>query len=148
MLDQQNRRTGRREPHPVPISLRMSVSTKAKLDQILDSRPRSVAMNDLLLEAIDLYIDQQDDMLGSRQHFNRTLQARLNSLETHLTQMMMLIMFMMANGFALITQGDISGKRPQQAANSGFYIKSGVQDGQKLAEQLRAIQQSLENNKE
>jgi len=140
-----------RERHPVRISINMSTSTKAKLDQILGSRPRSTGMNDLLLEAVDLYLEHQEDIVGSRQHFNRTLQTRLNKLEAELSRLSMLIMFMMANGFASLAQGYINGKHSPQAANGGFYIKAGVEslitDGEQLAEQLRTIQQSMESSK-
>jgi len=140
-----------RERHPFPLSVRVTATMKAKLDQILEGRPRSVAMNDLILEALDLYLEQQEDVIGSRLHFNRTLQTRLNKLEAELNRLSMLMIFTMANGFATVMQGAVSGQRSAQTVHGGFYIKSGVEsfiaEGSQLAEQLQNIQQSMDSNK-
>ena len=119
-----------------------------KLEQILQSRPRTTSMNDIIREALDLYLNAQEDLIGSRQHFSRSLQRRIGQLETEMTRSLNLIIFLTANGFAQVVHSDPTTGKPSQATLPGWYIRSAIEgllrDGDKLNEQLRTIQKAAD----
>jgi hypothetical protein len=126
------------------ITVQMSGDTRRKLDQVLKSRPRGVTLSDVVWEAIENYLSGQEDQIGSRQHFSRSLQRRIDQLEARLVNYLNLMVFMEANGFAQVVQSltdDSSRVQP------GWFIKVGVEgmarDGEKLTNQLRLIEQDL-----
>ena len=126
------------------VSAYLTPQMKMQLQQVLNTRPREVSMSDLLCEALELFLNTQEDQIGSRQHFNRTLKLRIDQLETRLTNYLNLIVFMEAQGFAQMVQSLTGDSSRVQA---GYFIKIGVEgmarDGDKLTNQLRQIEREL-----
>ncbi|MHB8753220.1 MAG: hypothetical protein ACYDBJ_29050 [Aggregatilineales bacterium] len=138
-------RSGRRERVIAYVTPQM----KARLDQVLSTRARGISMSDLACEALELFLTGQEDQIGSRQHFSRSLQRRIDQLEARLANYLNLVVFMQANGFALLVQhltGDSNRVQP------GYFLKIGVEamarDGEKLRNQLRLIERDLETGDE
>ena len=108
--------------HEERVSARVDHETKCKLDQVLSTRPRGVTMSDLVREAIESYLNGQEDQIGSRQHFSRSLQRRIDQLEARQANYLNLVIFMQANAFALLVQhltGDSSRPRRSGAVARG-----------------------------
>ena len=116
---------------PARISHRYTVSVNLdiehKLEQILQSRPRTTSMNDIIREALDLYHNAQEDLIGSRQHFSRSLQRRIGQLETEMTRSLNLIIFLTANGFSQVVHSDPASGKSSQATPPGWYIRSAIE---------------------
>jgi hypothetical protein len=66
------------------------------LAQIAARRGREVKEVDLIREAIRHYLDEQADVVGSRRHFQKSLQARIDVLESALSFQALVIMHLLA----------------------------------------------------
>lgn len=77
-------------------SISMTPEMRDLLAQITAKHGRDVSENDIIRDAIRQYLDQQADVVGSRRHFQRSLQARLDHLESTLTFQMLMLTFLMA----------------------------------------------------
>lgn len=66
-------------------SLNLTPEMRDLLAQLAAKHGREVREADLIREAIRLYLEHQGDVIGSRRHFQRGLQARLDRMETTLT---------------------------------------------------------------
>ena len=77
-------------------SISMTPEMRDLLAQIAAKYGREVSENDIIRDAIRHYLDQQADVVGSRRHFQRSLQARLDRLESTLTFQMLMLTFLMA----------------------------------------------------
>ena len=69
----------------VKRSLNMSEEMHGLLLQITAKRGRDVTESDIIREAIREYLDEQSDLVGSKRHFQKSLQARIDRLESILT---------------------------------------------------------------
>jgi len=66
-------------------SIAMTPQMRARLQQLLDRETRDVSEADLIREAIRRYLDEQEDLAGSRKHFQRSFRQRLDELEDALS---------------------------------------------------------------
>ena len=62
-------------------SLCMTPEMAQRLNQIASTKPRDVTEADLIREAIRRFLDEQDDLVGSRRHFQRSFRQRIDQLE-------------------------------------------------------------------
>jgi Arc/MetJ-type ribon-helix-helix transcriptional regulator len=69
----------------VQRTIYLTPEIQERLDQLLSKRGREVSQNDLIREALRYYLDNQEDILGSRRHFQKSLQEHVDKLETHLS---------------------------------------------------------------
>jgi metal-responsive CopG/Arc/MetJ family transcriptional regulator len=109
-------------------SISMTPEMRDLLAQIVAKRGRDVKENDLIREAIRQYLDEQSDVVGSRRHFQKTLQARLDRLETTLTFQMQVLIYLLA-----AVLGDESGHAIEDA------IVTAKRDGEALLAQIAAV---------
>ena len=109
-------------------SISMTPEMRDLLAQIAAKHGRDVTENDLIRDAIRHYLDQQSDVVGSRRHFQRSLQARLDRLESTLTFQMLMLTFLMAT-----VLGDESGEAIDEA------MASAARDGEALLKQIAAL---------
>jgi metal-responsive CopG/Arc/MetJ family transcriptional regulator len=56
-----------------------------QLAQIVAKSERNITEADLIRDAIRQYLDQQADLIGSRRHFQKSLQAQFERFESTLT---------------------------------------------------------------
>ncbi|MCC6565491.1 MAG: hypothetical protein IT298_06995 [Chloroflexi bacterium] len=66
-------------------SINITPEMRDMLAQIAAKQGRDITEADLIRDAIRLYLDQQADLVGSRRHFQKSLQAQLERLEAALT---------------------------------------------------------------
>ncbi len=65
----------------------------AQLDQLALRRGEGCKTNDLVREALRAYLDDQVAILGSRRHFQKTFQARIDELESNTLHTQQTILF-------------------------------------------------------
>ena len=109
-------------------SISMTPEMRDLLAQITAKHGREVSENDIIRDAIRHYLDQQADVIGSRRHFQRSLQARLDRLESTLTFQMLMLTFLMAT-----VLGDESDEAIHEA------MTAARRDGDALLKQIAAL---------
>jgi metal-responsive CopG/Arc/MetJ family transcriptional regulator len=75
-------------------SISMTPEMRDLLAQIVAKRGREVKENDVIREAIRQYLDEQADVVGSRRHFQKSLQLRLDRLEQSLLFQMNIVIYL------------------------------------------------------
>lgn len=76
-------------------SLSMTPEMAQRLKQIASTKPRNITEADLIREAIRLYLDQQEDLIGSRRHFQRSFQQRMDKLEATVGFQLNVLLFLL-----------------------------------------------------
>jgi len=114
----------------VKRSLNMSEEMHGLLLQITAKRGRDVTESDIIREAIREYLDEQSDLVGSKRHFQKSLQARLDRLESILTfqanvQIYLLSALFESDADDALAEAIITAKR----------------DGEALLAQIRAVRE-------
>ena len=80
----------------VKRSISMTPEMHDLLAQIVAKRERDVTEASLIREAIRQFLDEQSDLVGSRRHFQKSLQLRLDRLESTLTFQMNVLVYLLA----------------------------------------------------
>ena len=80
----------------VKRSISMTPEMHDLLAQIVAKRERDVTEASLIREAIRQYLDEQSDLVGSRRHFQKSLQLRIDRLESTLTFQMNVLVYLLA----------------------------------------------------
>ena len=80
----------------VKRSISMTPEMHDLLAQIVAKRDRDVTEASLIREAIRQYLDEQSDLVGSRRHFQKSLQLRIDRLESTLTFQMNVLVYLLA----------------------------------------------------
>lgn len=109
-------------------SIRMTPEMRALLAQLLLKQPRDVSEADLIREAIRHYLDEQDDLIGSRRHFQKSLQDRIEALESALAFHLNVLLYLVA-----ALDPDDADERIAEA------LIAARRDGSTLIEQMRAV---------
>jgi hypothetical protein len=77
-------------------SITMTQDMRDRLALLVSKQPRDTREADLIREAICLYLDEQADIIGSRKHFQKSLQERLDRLEAALAFHLNVLIYLMA----------------------------------------------------
>ena len=109
-------------------SIRMTPEMRALLAQLLLKQPRDVSEADLIREAIRHFLDEQDDLIGSRRHFQKSLQDRIEALESALSFHLNVLLYLVA-----ALDPDDADERIAEA------LIAARRDGSTLIEQMRAV---------
>ena len=72
--------------HTVSRTVYFTEDTERRMEQVLNNRPREISMNDLIREAVQQFLEEQTDLIGSRRHFQKSMQERLDKSEERQTQ--------------------------------------------------------------
>ncbi len=80
----------------VKRSISMTPEMHDLLAQIVAKRERDVTEASLIREAIRQFLDEQSDLVGSRRHFQKSLQLRIDRLESTLTFQMNVLVYLLA----------------------------------------------------
>jgi len=80
----------------VKRSISMTPEMHDLLAQIVAKRDRDVTEASLIREAIRQFLDEQSDLVGSRRHFQKSLQLRIDRLESTLTFQMNVLVYLLA----------------------------------------------------
>ena len=100
------------------------------LMQIVVKRERDVKEVDLIREAILEYLDEQADVVGSRRHFQKSLRARLDQLESAFTFHLHILIYLLSAVLA-----DESDRAIEDA------IVAAKRDGETLLAQINAVRE-------
>lgn len=111
-------------------SLSMTPNMRDRLAQLVSKQSRDVTEADLIREAIRQYLDEQEDLIGSRRHFQKSLRERVDSLEATLSFHLNVLVYLLAHDHEAVREAIITAK----------------QDGQTLLAQMKAVRELKENS--
>lgn len=108
----------------------MTQEMRDRLALLVSKSPRDTTEADLIRESIRFYLDEQADIIGSRRHFQKSLQDRLDKLEAALSFHLNILLYLMAtldsaNTQERLTESIIAAKR----------------DGETLLAQIKAVRE-------
>lgn len=106
-------------------SLSMTPAMRDRLAQLVSKQPRDVTEADLIREAIRLYLDEQEDLIGSRKHFQKSLRERVDQLESVLAFQLNVLIYLLATDETHLRDAIIAAK----------------QDGETLLAQMKAVRE-------
>ncbi len=110
-------------------SLSMTPEMRDRLAQIVSTRPRNITEADLIREAIRRYLDEQEDLMGSRKHFQRSFRQRIDRLEEAIAFQLNVLIYLLA-----VDQQTLRGA-----------IIAAKQEGETLLAQMKAVRELKEN---
>lgn len=111
-------------------SLAMTPEMRDLLAQLVSKQPRDVSEAEIIREAIRHFLDEQEDLIGSRKHFQKSLQDRIERLESALVFHLNVILYLVAS-----LDPDNADERIAEA------IIAARRDGKTLIEQMRAVRE-------
>lgn len=111
-------------------SITMSQEMHDRLTLMVSKQPRDITEAEIIREAVRVYLDNQEDIIGSRKHFQKSLQDRLNGLESTLTFHLNVLLY-------LLTAVEPEGS-PNRIADA---IIAAKRDGNTLLEQIKAVRE-------
>ena len=91
-------------------SLSMTPAMRDRLAQLVGKQPRDVTEADLIREAIRQYLDEQEDLIGSRKHFQKSLRERVDQLESALAFQLNVLIHLLATDEAHLRDAIIAAK--------------------------------------
>ena len=83
-------------------SVAMTPQMRQRLQQLLEKQTRDVTEADLIRQAIREYLDRQEDVVGSRAHFRKAFQGRIDELQDELEFHLHVIIALLAHGLAVM----------------------------------------------
>lgn len=92
-------------------SISMTPEMAGRLKQIASTKPRNVTEADLIREALRLYLDQQEDLIGSRRHFQKGFRSRIDKLEEALAFQMTVLLLLLSNEEDQIREAIIAARK-------------------------------------
>ncbi len=114
---------------------------RARLQHLLEKETRNVTEADLIRQAIREFLDRQEDVTGSKAHFRKTFQTRIDALEEALTFRLDMLLVLVAHGLAVMlpvfTEQPITAEELIQAA-----IIAAARDSQSLHRQIATGRES------
>ncbi len=109
-------------------SLSMTPEMARRLNQIASTKPRNVTEADLIREAIRRYLDEQEDLTGSRRHFQRSFRDRIDQLEATVTFQLNVLICLLAADETHLREAIIAAR----------------QDGKTLLAQMAAVRELVD----
>lgn len=106
----------------------MTQEMRDRLTLLVSKYPRDTTEADLIREAIRQYLDEQEDLIGSRRHFQKSLRERIDSLEAALSFHLNVLVYLLAHDQEAVREAIIAAK----------------QDGQTLLAQMKAVRELKE----
>ena len=110
-------------------SLAMTPEMAQRLHQIASTKPRNITEADLIREAIRRYLDEQEDLTGSRKHFQRSFRERIDQLEAAVTFQLNVLIYLLTTDETQLRDAIIAAK----------------QDGETLLAQMKAVRELKES---
>ncbi len=72
--------------YPKRLNVYVTAEMQRKLEQVRDQRGPQTSVPDVVREAIRLYIDDQEEIIGSRRHFQKTLREEIDQAKTEIIE--------------------------------------------------------------
>jgi len=121
-------------------SVAMTPELRARLQQLVDQQDREITEAEIIRQAIREYLDRQEDITGSKAHFRKTFQARIDELQNDLEFHLQVIIALLAHGLAVMlpvfTEQPITPLELIQAA-----IVSAQQNADSLRSQIDTVRE-------
>jgi Arc/MetJ-type ribon-helix-helix transcriptional regulator len=121
-------------------SVAMTPHLRARLQQLIDQQDREITEAEIIRQAIREYLDRQEDITGSKAHFRKTFQARIDELQDDLEFHLQVIIALLAHGLAVMlpvfTEQPVTPLELIQAA-----IVSAQQNADSLRSQIDMVRQ-------
>jgi len=111
-------------------SISMTQEMRDRLALLVSKQPRDTTEVHIIREAIRLYLDNQEDIIGSRKHFQKSLQERLDRLESAFAFHLNVLLYLLA---ALEPEGG-----SERIADA---IIAARRDGETLLAQMQAVRE-------
>ena len=111
-------------------SLSMTPEMALRLQQITTTKPRNITESDLMRQAIRQFLDEQEHLVGSRRHFQKSLRERVDTLESALSFQLIVLTYLLTIEDSLIHEAIIMAK----------------QRGSLLLEQMQAVRELDEDS--
>lgn len=108
----------------------MTQQMRDRLALLVSKYPRDVTEADLIREAIRRYLDEQDDLAGSRKHFQRSFRQRIDQLEDAVTFHLNILVYLVSQDESALREAIITAK----------------QDGETLLAQMKAVRELKEKS--
>jgi Arc/MetJ-type ribon-helix-helix transcriptional regulator len=122
-------------------SIAMTPQLRARLQQLLEKQGKDVTEADLIRQAIREFLDRQEDISGSRAHFRKTFQTRMDALEGSVAFRLDVLLALIAQGLAVMlpafTEQPITAAELIQAA-----LIAASHDSESLQKQIDAVHDS------
>lgn len=122
-------------------SIAMTPQLRARLQQLLAKQGKEVTEADLIRQAIREFLDQQEDIAGSRAHFRKTFQGRIDELQAELIFHLDVLVALLAYGLAVMlpafTEQPITAAELIQAA-----IVAAKHESETIQAQMDAVRKS------
>jgi len=83
-------------------SVAMTPQLRARLQQLIDKQDREITEAEIIRQAIREYLDRQEDITGSKAHFRKTFQDRIDLLQNDLEFHLHVIIALLAHGLAVM----------------------------------------------
>lgn len=127
--------------YPIRYPLTVTVDMDERIQQVLSKEGREVTRNDLLRRWIREGLDNQEDVIGSRRHFSRSLQNRFDGLESTLVFYLNIVIFLIAGCLATILQIVMKNPKVQSSELIKIAVQTARTEGPNLNQQLQAYRE-------
>lgn len=111
-------------------SLSMTHDMRDRLAQLVSKQPRNITEADLIRQAIREYLDEQEDLIGSRKHFQKSLRERVDQLEATLSFHLNVLIYLLASDETQLREAIIATK----------------ENGETLLAQIKAVRELKESS--
>lgn len=106
-------------------SISMTPAMRDRLALLASRHPRDTTEADLIREAIRRYLDEQEDLAGSRRHFQRAFRDRIDQLEAAVSFQLTVLIYLLATDEAHLREAIIAAR----------------QEGETLLAQMQAVRE-------
>jgi len=110
-----------------------------KLTQLLGRLERGTSRNDLIRLALRQYIDDQEDVIGSRRHFSKSLQRRLDLMEFKHVFYLDILIYLIAASQATLLAYATKDSKVQSLNLIRIAIKAAMKEGPEMNQQLGGV---------
>jgi Arc/MetJ-type ribon-helix-helix transcriptional regulator len=83
-------------------SVAMTPQLRARLQQLVDKQDKDITEAEIIRQAIREYLDRQEDITGSKLHFRKAFQSRIDELQDDLEFHLHVIIALIAHGLAVM----------------------------------------------
>src|SRR5258708_2845656 len=125
--------------YPVRRTVNITQEMEDKLHQILTKQDRSYTQQDLYRAALRQYIDDQEDVIGSRRHFSKSLQRRLDLMEFKHVFYLDILIYLIAASQATLLAYATKDSKVQSLNLIRIAIKAAMKEGPEMNQQLGGV---------
>lgn len=116
-------------------SITMTQEMRDRLALLVSKQPRDTTEADIIREAMRAYLDNQENIIGSRKHFQKSFQERMDKLEAAISFHLNVLIYLL-----VALEPETSAER---IANAIIAARS---DGETLVAQINAVREMKTSN--